>query len=176
MEFCTAVLLGLDICKARAYNRRIHGMTENTFSPLRPQESMRLVRACGPRRKYRLPTVDASRPIKRGIKGSVRLKKRGKNALNRVSQRRATRVEPRAQKQLFHARPFISHDGTGVFICSPSSGTNIMAWHAPPKAGHANKGANPLRVCDAPPLNKQQRNAHAPPKAGHANKMRRELI
>lgn len=51
-------------------------MTENTFLPHRLQESARLVRAREPRMKYHLPTDGGSRPLPRGIKGSVLISER----------------------------------------------------------------------------------------------------
>ena len=98
--------ISLDFPFFQAYNVSIPGMTENTFLLQRLQESMRLVRAYEPRKEYRLPTGDGSRPIPRGIKGSAERRQQGWN---------------RGRRKAFHARPFISHDGTGVFICPPNN-------------------------------------------------------
>ena len=116
---------GLTFASVRAYNTPIHGMRENTFPFLRPSESMRLVRACRPRRKYRLLTVDGPRPIQRSIKGSgFRERKRGIHAGRKRSADRESRQQGwnRGRRTKLSRSSLHSHDGAGVFICPPTRG------------------------------------------------------
>ena len=72
--------------------------------------------------KYHLPTDGGSRPLPRGIKGSVLISERKpyyEVGISRTDAGTGNKGGTAGEEDI-RARPFISHDGTGVFQCPPN--------------------------------------------------------